>query len=193
MTPHSRLSPAALLCTPGHGQVGETLPHTHTELPHSLIQLGHEFVAASHGPWTQADPINSGWIDRAIPVFPSWKVLSWHYATASRGHLIRTKDPLAIFMDTNTLCLLDESAKTGTKPRSDFHTVSRHVESEPETQSSARVRDFPSTHTALSTQNSSSRARKHHGYTRWKLLSGMQNNQRMEDLHPPNMHSFSMC
>lgn len=50
-----------------------------------------------------------GWMDGwtgQSPVFPCVKVLEWIYATALGGHLLRTKDPLAIFV---AMCLPSES------------------------------------------------------------------------------------
>lgn len=57
---------------------------------------------------THADPITTKWIGWAILVFPSSKVLKWHGATTSGGHLIRTTDPPAISVDLHTACLVSQ-------------------------------------------------------------------------------------
>lgn len=71
------------------------------------------------------------------------------------------------------------------KPKSDFHSVSRVAESEPETQGLAGLKDFP-----LRTQLWLHKTPNH--------MPGIVMDIHMLEtiaccFHPPNMHSFSMC
>lgn len=116
-----------------HGKPGEP---SHTQ-PHSLIQLGQQLVAAWPGPpRTHVDPIITGRIGGQSLCFPALRRLS------GTVHLIRTKDPPAIFGDIHTI-LTSESTKMRKKPRGDFHAVSRVAVSELKTQLSQSKRLSP--------------------------------------------------
>ncbi|CAB1421853.1 unnamed protein product [Pleuronectes platessa] len=146
--------PVHTLKTLGSGQVGPgaglTLDSTLTSRQLGFVVAAGKTESSGHRTtvlesdvtstsYSSSFTIHTGDTAGAIPVFPSSKVLKWHFASASGGHLIRTKDPPAILVDIHAACL-DEPTKTRKGPGSDFPSVSRVAESEPETQGLARTK-----------------------------------------------------